>query len=160
MLPISKKHEESFLINYIAFLRVILFLFLYPETLLQCISNDSGARNKQCKMLHVIIFLLNAAGFVPKQKERITSCKSLYTLLGRGVLLKVCLVCLCFQRAGLFLSTEITVSSMKRSDDMNVTEKLNMLTHHGDDKVMQFGFVYKHFMFIIGDKISGVYNFL
>lgn len=43
---------------------------------------------------------------------------------------------------------------------MNVTEKLNMLTHCGDDTVIQFGFVYKYFMFIIGDSISGVYNFL
>lgn len=74
MLCISKKHAGSFLINYIAFLYVI--LFLYPEILLQCVSKDTGARNKQYKILHVIIFLLNVAGFDPKQYEIITSCKS------------------------------------------------------------------------------------
>lgn len=62
MLPVSKKCEKYFLINYTPFLYLIIFLFLFPETSFQYISNDNGARNEENKMLHIIIFLLNLAG--------------------------------------------------------------------------------------------------
>lgn len=60
MLPVSKECEKYFLIHYIPFLFLIIFLFLFPETF-QYISNDSGDRSEENKMLHIIIFLLNLA---------------------------------------------------------------------------------------------------
>lgn len=65
--------------------------------------------------------------------------------------------CLYFQRAKNH-KTHV-VSSIKRSDNTEVTEKYNILTHCVDDKGMQRGFG-TDFMFRTGDNISGGFNFL
>lgn len=62
VLPVSKRCEKYFPINYIPFLYLIIFLFLFPETSFQYISNDNGTRNEENKMLHITVFLLNLAG--------------------------------------------------------------------------------------------------
>lgn len=61
MLPVSKKWEKYFLINYIPFLYLIIFIFLFPE-MVWYVSNDNADWSEKNKVLHIIIFLLNLGG--------------------------------------------------------------------------------------------------